>query len=222
MAVRKKLVLLIGPSASGKTTVTRILQEKHGFSEAISHTTREKRLGEKDQFESENPTYHFVSEKEFQQMIDNGDFIEYVEFAGNKYGISKQALLDTEGEKVILIVEPNGALQVYEWVKNNNACFKETGLYVELSAFFINVGHNEALERMCKREGYTIEDFETNMKEEIKERILARLRKDNIRENKAVLYKAAPKLIDLEFNSKKIGPEKIAAIINNYVSGEIL
>lgn len=64
-----------------------ILREMQNLSIVVSHTTRTKRINEID-----GKDYHFVSKQEFQEMIDNGQFVEYVECFGNLYGTSLSSI----------------------------------------------------------------------------------------------------------------------------------
>ena len=50
------MIILIGPSASGKTEIAQILEKNYNLKKVITHTTREKRINEK-----ENVDYYFVS-----------------------------------------------------------------------------------------------------------------------------------------------------------------
>lgn len=79
------LYLLIGPSGCGKTTLMDGLR-KHGFTEAISHTTRACR-GPADE-----GSYHFVDDETFNSMVANGELAEHVTYAGNQYGMSFASL----------------------------------------------------------------------------------------------------------------------------------
>lgn len=72
-----KIILITGPNESGKSTLAKILEEKHGIKEVISHTTRAPRSGEVD-----GVNYHFVSHKKFKKI----PMVEAVEYDGNFYG----------------------------------------------------------------------------------------------------------------------------------------
>ena len=76
----KNLLILIGPSAGGKSTFANFL-EQNDFKEVVSMTTRPKR-----QNEVHGESYFFCSEKDFITYIKNGVMIEYAEYCGNYYG----------------------------------------------------------------------------------------------------------------------------------------
>lgn len=95
------MIVITGPSASGKTATCYYLQENYGIKKVITHTTRQMRVGEKNDVD-----YHFVSEEEFQKMIDNDEFVEHVFYNGNHYGTSrKEVRIDK-----CMAVEINGAM----------------------------------------------------------------------------------------------------------------
>lgn len=76
--MRKTIYCLIGPSGSGKTFIGSALK-KLGYKEIVSHTTRNKRIGEID-----NVDYHFVSKEEFKEI----KIIEKNFYSGEWYGTS--------------------------------------------------------------------------------------------------------------------------------------
>ncbi len=78
------MIILTGPSASGKTATCLFLQDHYGIKKVITHTTRAMRKGEVNDVD-----YHFVSKEVFEKMKENGEFIETVTFNGNFYGTSK-------------------------------------------------------------------------------------------------------------------------------------
>ncbi len=78
------IIVISGPSGSGKSTLIRRLLKKHPeivFS--TSHTTRTKRVRE-----VEGRDYYFVSKKQFLEMADNGEFVEWAQVYENYYGTS--------------------------------------------------------------------------------------------------------------------------------------
>lgn len=103
------LVILSGPSGSGKGTVLKKFLADENFGLSISATTREPRLEDK-----EGVTYFFKTKEEFESMINNGEFIEYAQYNGNYYGTPKQFVLDSlnNGKDMLVEVEVQGAMQL--------------------------------------------------------------------------------------------------------------
>lgn len=107
---KKKLFVISGSSGVGKGTVLKgFLAKNPNFMLSISCTTRAPRKGEVDGI-----NYFFLTKEEFQSCIDNNKFLEWAEFAGNRYGTKKKYInqcLD-EGKDIILEIDTQGALQV--------------------------------------------------------------------------------------------------------------
>ena len=93
------MILLAGPSASGKTEIAKILMKDFGIRKVVTHTTRSPRVGEKDGVD-----YHFVSREDFERLSQAGQFVETTSFNGNLYGSSKKEVADDK----VLIVDPIG------------------------------------------------------------------------------------------------------------------
>ena len=75
---------------------------------SVSATTRAPREGEVD-----GRDYHFLSQEEFEKRLQNGEFLEWAEYAGNRYGtLSSELERDVEG--LVLEIEVQGAEQVKE------------------------------------------------------------------------------------------------------------
>ncbi|MDR0751344.1 MAG: guanylate kinase [Christensenellaceae bacterium] len=104
------LFVVSGPSGAGKGTVLgKVRGEVEGLSMSISATTREPRTGETDGVD-----YWFCSKNQFQEMINNKEFLEYIEKFDNFYGTPKAPVekLLKEGSDVILEIETLGAVNV--------------------------------------------------------------------------------------------------------------
>ena len=92
------LLILSAPSGTGKTTLARRLVAAHpGATFSISYTTRAPRGHEKDGVD-----YHFVSEDEFQKMIDAGQFVEWAQVHGHRYGTPRGSI---EGAKALVVFD---------------------------------------------------------------------------------------------------------------------
>ncbi|MCC5605653.1 guanylate kinase [Nostoc sp. CHAB 5834] len=105
-----RLIILTGPSGVGKGTLMRSLLERHPeLYYSLSVTTRSPRPGEID---GEN--YYFISRTKFEQLVAEGEFLEWAEFAGNYYGTPREAVLNQIhfGKLVVLEIELEGARQI--------------------------------------------------------------------------------------------------------------
>ncbi len=104
------LVIISGPSGAGKgTLVDRLVARVPELWVSVSAATRAPRPGEVD---GEN--YFFLSPEEFSRRIEAGDFLEWAEVHGNRYGTLRSSVEAkmAEGRDVILEIDPQGAMQV--------------------------------------------------------------------------------------------------------------
>lgn len=104
------LFVVSAPSGAGKSSLVKALMELDaGVQQSISHTTRAPRGREVDGRE-----YHFVDHNQFDHMIANGEFLEWAQVHGKRYGTSRQAVFDClrAGHDVVLEIDYQGALQI--------------------------------------------------------------------------------------------------------------
>ena len=105
------LVVVSGPSGSGKSSVLRqvVRRADLNVSVSVSATTREARLGERHGVD-----YYFLERVAFQEAVDRGEFLEWAEYNGHFYGTPSRPVHDSlsAGKSVILEIEVQGALQV--------------------------------------------------------------------------------------------------------------
>jgi guanylate kinase len=105
-----RLIVLTGPSGVGKGTLMRSLLQRHPeLYYSVSVTTRSPRPGEIN-----GKNYYFISRSKFEQLVAQGEFLEWAEFAGNYYGTPREAVLNKvkSGQLVILEIELEGARQI--------------------------------------------------------------------------------------------------------------
>lgn len=108
--IKKKLIVLTAPSGAGKTTIARkLLNEFSRLRFSVSATTRPPR-----NYEEHGIHYYFLSNQEFDDAIENNDFLEWEAYSGNRYGTMQpevEKLLEN-GYIPLLDLEINGALNV--------------------------------------------------------------------------------------------------------------
>jgi guanylate kinase len=109
-SARGRLFVIAAPSGAGKTTlVEALLQRKPDLHVSVSYTTRKQRPTEKPGRE-----YHFVSVAEFQQLVAQGQFLEYAQVFDNYYGTGRRPVEVelAQGNNVVLEIDWQGARQV--------------------------------------------------------------------------------------------------------------
>lgn len=123
------LILIMAPSGSGKGVLIDHAKGKYPEMHfAVSCTTRGKRPGE-----VEGDVYYFISPESFDQKIKSGEFLEWAEFSGNRYGTLKSEILKPlEGGKVVLReVELQGIQSIRELVPEEN----RTIIYIDAGSW---------------------------------------------------------------------------------------
>lgn len=104
------LLVISGPSGSGKGTVVKRLVEKYdGYMLSVSATTRSPRKGEIN-----GVHYHFITPEQFDEIVSKGGFIEYAKYSKSSYGTPLEPVVKAleQGRHVILEIEICGARQV--------------------------------------------------------------------------------------------------------------
>jgi len=103
--------VITGPSGVGKGTLIRTLRERcPGLELSVSATTRRPRPGEQAGVD-----YHFLSDEEFDRRLEEGEFLEHAEYAGNRYGTLRSEVdrARTAGARALVLeIEVQGARQI--------------------------------------------------------------------------------------------------------------
>lgn len=129
------MVVIVGESASGKTTVAKYLENHYGYERIVTYTTRSPRDGEVDGVD-----YHFISDDEFDRLYEKGFFAETAMYNEWNYGSAKE---DYVGDK-IAVLTPRGLRSV----RKNGIC---------VDAIYLCVPRRHRLV-MCLNRGDNIEE----------------------------------------------------------------
>lgn len=143
MSKRGMLIILSGPSGSGKGTIVKqLLNERDDTVLSVSATTRAPRPGEQDGVQ-----YFFKTKEEFETLIANHALLEYAEYNGQYYGTPEEPIrkLLREGKNVILEIEVQGAERVMNYRS-------------DLVSIFITIPSMKELERRLRQRGTETEE----------------------------------------------------------------
>lgn len=112
LARRGLMLILSSPSGAGKTTISRMLLDAdEEIRLSVSATTRPPRPGEKD-----GVHYQFVSDAEFDCMVEEDDFYEWAHVFGHRYGTPKGAIRAglKDGQDFLFDIDWQGTQQLYQ------------------------------------------------------------------------------------------------------------
>ena len=115
------VIIVSGPSGSGKSTLVQRILELPGTMPSVSYTTRPPRATE-----ATGKCYDFVTEKQFEEMVALGEFLEYARvFGKHSYGTPKKWLevSQAKGLDLVLEIDVQGAFQVKQKLPESVAIF---------------------------------------------------------------------------------------------------
>ena len=106
------IIVLLGASGSGKSTIEKILSENYGYEKITSCTTRPQRSGE-----TNGKDYHFIDNDKFQDALRRGLFAEYDEYSQERfYGT---LISDYQNGNKVVVLTPNGLRQLKKSCDND-------------------------------------------------------------------------------------------------------
>ena len=132
----KPMIVLVGESASGKSSIEKNLINNYGYKKIVTYTTRQPRVNEVDGVD-----YHFIDMNKFCDLQEQGFFVEVAQYNGWCYGTAKE---DCTNDKVIVLT-PHGLRQISK-IKDINTI-----------SFYINVPRRDRLIKILQR-GDNIEE----------------------------------------------------------------
>lgn len=182
------IIVLVGKTASGKTTVANELCKNHGYKRIITYTTRPMRVKE-----VQDVDYHFISDEQFNRMVENNEFTEYKRY-NTAHGVWSYGSVVTSEQELsddcyVIILTPQGLRDLS----------KKMSRYI---VFYLNVGFKSQLERLKKRG-------------DEEQQIIKRLEND-VKDFENVLD-----IVDYNFHTDgKISPQGIANMIIDFMSDQ--
>ena len=149
------VIAVTGTSGAGKGTLERAVMPRLPELElAISATTRARRHGE-----NHGREYYFVSDAEFQRMLDAGEFLEHVDFEwGQRVGTlwSEIGRIRAEGKAPLLDLETDGALAVQREIEDSVTIFVRAPTFAELVVVVVDLAgslRSDDHERVARVDG---------------------------------------------------------------------
>ena len=124
------MIVLVGESASGKSSIEKHLKIYHGYNKIVTYTTRPPRYGEVDGID-----YHFIDVNKFCELKEQGFFAEVAQYRGWYYGTAKE---DCTNDKVVVLT-PHGLRQICKIPDIN------------IISFYINVPRRDRLIKILQR-----------------------------------------------------------------------
>ena len=147
---KEQLLILTGFSASGKDTLMeKLLEANLGYDRVVTHTSRPIRPGE-----VHGRDYHFVSRQEFEDKLTRGEFLEYVDYAGDYKGTHKEAVLEVlKGKALIWRIDMSRAAIVHNTFKEVFDEETASAIIAKTKVVLLTVSDPEHLKkRMLKRD----------------------------------------------------------------------
>lgn len=121
------MIVIVGESGGGKSTVAKALEEKYGYKNVVTYTTRPMRSGEEDGVD-----YHFVDDRQLDKM--KGSLCLEANYRGWRYAADINDLTD----KAVMVVTPSGLREL-----------KSRG--IKLTSVYLNVPRRDRLIQLLKR-----------------------------------------------------------------------
>ena len=136
------MIVLVGESASGKSSIEKYLVDTYKYNKIISYTTRPPRSGEVDGVD-----YHFISVEQFKSLNEQGFFAEKAEYRDWYYGVAKEDCTDDK----VAVLTPHGLRQISK-IKDIN-----------IISFYINVPRRDRLIKILQRGDDIEESYRRNV-----------------------------------------------------------
>lgn len=146
------MIVLVGESASGKSSIERILADKYHYTKTVSYTTRPPR-NEDGKKEIDGVDYNFISMDEFVEKFNTNFFIETGAYLGWFYGTTENQY----SNNTVCVLTPHGLRQIRKNLKNKD---------LDIVAFYIKVPRRDRLIKALQR-GDDVDDATDRNKRDV-------------------------------------------------------
>lgn len=136
------MLVLVGESASGKSSIEKYLVDNCGYNKIVSYTTRQPREGEVDGID-----YHFIDKSQFRRLKEQEFFAETAVYNDWYYGVAKKDCIDSK----VAVLTPHGLRQISK-IKDIN-----------IISFYINVPRRDRLIKILQRGDSIEESYRRNL-----------------------------------------------------------
>lgn len=136
------MIILVGESASGKSSIEKHLVDNYGYNKIVSYTTRAPREGEVDGVD-----YHFISVEQFYKLKGEMFFAETAMYNNWHYGVAKEDCTDDK----VAVLTPHGLRQVSKLPN------------VNVISFYISVPRRDRLIKILQRGDNIEEAYRRNL-----------------------------------------------------------
>ena len=182
------IIVLVGKTASGKTTVANELCKHHGYKRIVTYTTRPMRKNE-----VQDVDYHFISDEQFNKMVENNEFTEYKRY-NTAHGVWSYGSVVTSEQEYsddcyVIILTPQGLRDLSKKI-------------LRYIAFYLNVDFKTQLERLKKRG-------------DEEQQIIKRLKND------AKDFENVFDVADYSLLTDILSPQKTANMITDFISDSL-
>ena len=128
------MIILVGESASGKSSIESVLEKEYGYKKTVSYTTREPRKGEIDGVD-----YNYISPEEFTKKTNENFFVEIGAYNGWLYGTTKEQYT----KDTVCVLTPHGLRQIKKNLENKKD--------LDMHTFYIKVPRRDRLIKILQR-----------------------------------------------------------------------
>lgn len=149
------IITISGPSLSGKTELSNLLEKELGYNKVVSVTTRDRRSQEVNGVD-----YHFVSNDEFDYLESKNLLVQKTENGSIRYGVTIDEVIKKSDKPILWVIMPKSIVQIEKMCEDKD--FKLTKVFINNPA---NILFTRLFERFKNDKIATIETYAKRLEE---------------------------------------------------------